>query len=115
MTPCWKCAAQIDPKDGVCRYCGAGQGANFPWAYKPGWIAVLTLTALGPFALPLVWRTPRLSKNGKLVGIALVLLYSFWLAYIVRQWMAAAQSMMDQQLEGSGLSPTDLKSFGLTR
>jgi hypothetical protein len=46
------------------------------WYYQPLWIGVLTLAVLGPFALPLVWRSPALGPRGRSIGIALILLYT---------------------------------------
>ena len=34
---------------------------------------MLALTALGPFVLPLVWRTPRLDRTAKWIATLLVL------------------------------------------
>ena len=42
---------------------------------------MLALTALGPFAVILIWRTPALGRNGKwLATIGLVAL-SIWVAW----------------------------------
>jgi len=39
-----------------------------PWYYKPVWLVVL-----GPFVLPLVWRTPRLGRTEKWIVSALLI------------------------------------------
>lgn len=73
---CWSCGQAVDRDDRYCRRCGQGQGAFVAWYYRPAWIVLLGLTVLGPFALPLVWRTPRLSRTGKwATSVALVVLF----------------------------------------
>ena len=79
--PCWSCDRPIDPQDAYCRYCGQGQGAFLSWYYRPLWIGVLALTALGPFALPLVWRTPRLSRTAKWIASAVVVTFFGYLTW----------------------------------
>ena len=78
---CWSCGGAIDRTDLYCRHCGQGQGAALAWYYRPFWIAVLALTALGPFVLPLVWRTPRLDRTGKWVASIVVLAVSGYIAW----------------------------------
>jgi hypothetical protein len=70
---CWNCDHPVAPDDRYCAYCAQGQGAFLRWYYRPFWIAVLALTALGPFVLPLVWRTPRLDRTAKWIATLLVL------------------------------------------
>jgi len=75
---CWRCDHPVDPSDRYCRRCGEGQGAWLAWYYRPLWILVLALTALGPFAVVLIMRTPRLSPAAKwLAGLALVALFAY--------------------------------------
>jgi hypothetical protein len=65
---CWSCDHPVAPEDRYCRSCGRGQGAFLAWYYRPLWIVVLALTVLGPFALPLVWRTPRLDRTARWIA-----------------------------------------------
>lgn len=58
-----------------------GQGTSLPWYYHPFWIAVLALFAMGPLVLPLIWRTPKLSKQGRWIATALVAALTWYLAY----------------------------------
>lgn len=69
---CWSCRGAVDPPDNFCRHCGSGLGENVPWYYEKVWIGVLTVFALGPFALPLVWRSPRFDEKGRWIAGALV-------------------------------------------
>ncbi len=78
---CWNCAWEIDSRDRFCRQCGQGQGAWIPWYYRPLALVLLAFTVLGPFALPLVWRTPYLGRAAKWVasiGLVVVTGYVGW-------------------------------------
>jgi hypothetical protein len=87
---CWSCDRPVEVADRYCRYCGQGQGAFLAWYYRPLWIVVLALTALGPFVLPLVWRTPSLGRQGKwLLSLAVV----GFSAYIVWQLMIGVREI----------------------
>ena len=77
---CWNCGRDVAADDRYCRRCGEGQGAYLSWYYRPLWIAILTVTAMGPFVLPLLWRTPLLSRTAKWVFSAVVILIS---AYVL--------------------------------
>lgn len=89
---CWQCGRVIDASDRFCRACGEGQGAALAWYYRPLWIAVLALTALGPFAVVLIMRTPRLSRGAKwLASLALV----GFSAYVAWELWAAIDAVLD--------------------
>jgi hypothetical protein len=81
---CWSCAHPLDAADRYCRQCGNGQGRFLQWYYRPVWIMVLTVTALGPFSLFLVWHTPRLGRAGRwiatvvIVGVTVYLGHQLW-------------------------------------
>lgn len=83
-TRCWRCGHAIDDLDRYCRACGEGQGPSLAWYYRPIWIVLLALTVLGPFALVLVMRTPRLGAAGKW-ALALVLV-AFFLWFGLALW-----------------------------
>ncbi len=78
-------AAALDAQ--FCSRCGAA--LRRPDAAPPGrwyhnvWVVlVLLLFVLGPFALPLIWKNPRLSRTAKLAlsGVALAYLAAMGLA-----------------------------------
>ncbi len=89
---CWSCNGPIDDADRYCRHCGQGRGAALAWYYRPFWIVVLALTALGPFVLPLVWRTPRLDRPAKWVATIVVLVVS---AYLAWEFVATVRQLGD--------------------
>src|SRR6186713_91623 len=80
-TRCWSCARAVDADDRFCRACGQGLGSAIAWYYRPIWIVVLALTALGPFAVLLIWRTPFLGRSAKWLASAALLAVSFWIAW----------------------------------
>lgn len=82
---CWRCDVAIDADDRYCRQCGEGQGAYLAWYYRPLGIVVLALTALGPFVLPLVWRSPRLDRNGKWIASAGVIGFTVYLVWTLER------------------------------
>jgi len=81
---CWHCGRTIDASDRHCRDCGEGQGGALAWYYRPLWIAVLALTALGPFAVVLIMRTPRLGRATKWLASLALVGFSAWVAWELR-------------------------------
>jgi len=90
MSACWSCGRPIDESDHYCRHCGQGQGALVPWYYRPVWLVLLGLTVLGPFVLPLVWRSPRLSRTERWVVSAVVVAV---FAYVAVEIAAAVREL----------------------
>lgn len=82
--PCRRCRRAIDPEDLYCRYCGYRQQPRLPWLYHPIAIILLAFFILGPFALPLVWRSPYMGTKGKwilslaIIGITAAALVCAW-------------------------------------
>lgn len=81
MPACWSCARPLDAEDRFCRQCGMGQGKHVPWYYHPAAIAFLTVFALGPLTLPLIWKTPRLETRGRWIMTSLTALFTGYMAY----------------------------------
>lgn len=89
---CRHCGAPADPAHHYCPWCGrllaaetaqrpGGQGGRPSWYYEPIWIAVMALLVLGPFALPLVFKSPKLSRNGKIAFTAGIALYTLMIFF----------------------------------
>lgn len=89
---CWQCARAIDASDRFCRGCGEGQGGALAWYYRPLWILVLALTALGPFAVVLIMRTPRLGRTAKWVASLALVGFS---TYVAWELWAAIDAILD--------------------
>ncbi len=92
MTRCWRCDREIDAADRYCRGCGEGQAAALAWYYRPIWIALLALTALGPFAVILIWRTPSLGRTAKWIASIVLIAGSAWVAWTL---VVDVQSLLD--------------------
>lgn len=80
-----------------------GLGENLPWYYHPGWITVLALFAAGPFVLPLVWKSPKISPTGKKIGTALLGLLTLYLVYGFFRAMAMLQNVLAGAVNLNGL------------
>lgn len=88
VTLCKKCGRPIDRHFAYCPYCGYRQQAGHSWYHDPVWIAVLALFVIGPFALPLVWRSSRMSHTAKLIYTAGILVYTAITVYYLFQVIA---------------------------
>lgn len=85
---CWSCARAIEAPDHYCRFCGEGQGEHVAWYYHPFSLAFLALFLMGPFALGLVWKSPKFSYSGRWIATALIMAYT---AYLFFSFLAAVR------------------------
>ena len=86
---CARCFAVLPPEAKVCGECGlpralattssAPAPSPAKWHHNIWVLLGLIVFVLGPLALPMVWRNPRLSTSAKLMLTAATLLYTFWL------------------------------------
>ena len=84
---CWHCRKPAAAEDNFCRFCGKDL-RGFPWYYQHWGIILLTLVALGPFSVVLVWRSPVLSRRLQWVyTIALAALTYYLWALCYQAWM----------------------------
>ncbi len=79
---CVKCRRVIDGTFKYCPHCGQRQDAGSAWYYHPVLILLLAFCVLGPFALPLLWRSPRMSTTGKAISTAAILAYTAYCFYL---------------------------------
>ena len=91
---CGKCKAAIDASDNYCRRCGTpttGRAGSAAWWDSPWLVLVLLFLVLGPFALPMLWRSRRFTPLWKMVLTLMVLgvtVYAFWqIGHIFNQAM----------------------------
>jgi hypothetical protein len=91
---CWSCTHPVDEADRYCRHCGNGQGRFLQWYYRPVWILVLTLTALGPLSLLLVWRTPQLSRVGRCIATVVIVGVTVYLGHQLWQTLRILHSLL---------------------
>jgi uncharacterized membrane protein (DUF441 family) len=61
------------------------------WYFRPWGIVVLTLTVLGPLALPLAWKSPLLSSRQRqaltwfIIAVTALVVLIAWLAFLYMQ------------------------------
>jgi len=51
------------------------------WYYRI-WFIVLAILVAGPFAIPLIWKSPSIGNRTKIVIIILVLALTIWLVAV---------------------------------
>ena len=96
---CIKCAFYLDPTYRFCPRCGTRQVQEDAWYYHPIWIFILAFAALGPFALPLVWKSPQMTSQGKIVMTTAILIYTllcFYCGYVITAMILKEFSEVDR-------------------
>ncbi|GMV92558.1 MAG: hypothetical protein AMXMBFR82_23360 [Candidatus Hydrogenedentota bacterium] len=84
MMACGACGRVIHAGDSFCRYCGKPQvqkKARTRWYYEPVWILILGFAVIGPLVLPLVFKSPKLSRGAKWGISVAVILYTLVTVY----------------------------------
>lgn len=61
----------------------SGSSSQDAWYYRPVWILVLAFLVLGPFALFLIWKAPRMTGTVKWVLAIVITLYSLYCFYLI--------------------------------
>ncbi len=66
VTTCPRCHVAVAAQDNYCRQCGRSLKPGYSFIYSHSGIILLALV-LGPFALPCVWMSKRISTTAKTV------------------------------------------------
>ena len=102
-TPCPKCKLLVEDTDNYCRYCGRSLKPGRGFLNSHVGIILLMLLA-GPFALPLVWTSKRISLLSKIIYSILMLIMGYFLVITCLQvyqiTVDAMQSMQNIQTLG---------------
>jgi len=94
MNPlCPSCRQAVDETDFYCRHCGHTLRPRMGFWYSHGGILLLTLLA-GPFALPCVWLSRRISTTAKWLWTLGIALMTYYLVYSIYQTIQLIQSTM---------------------
>ena len=97
---CWRCAKPAAAEDKYCRHCGSSL-LRFPWYYQHWGVILLTLSALGPFSIVLVWRSPVFSRKAQWAYTAVIAGASWYFGMTsYHAWLAIKRIMY-----GAGANP----------
>ena len=98
--PCPACHLLIDEGDAFCRHCGRSLKPGQSFFYSHAGLLVLALV-LGPFALPFVWMSKRISVTAKIIySVVLCVLGVYFCIACYRIYQLTMQSA--QSLLGGG-------------
>ncbi len=103
-TQCRKCHRSINPDDVYCRHCGERQSQSAHWLYHPFTLIILAFVFIGPFAIPLVMRSPFLNKRNKMILSFTITLYTFFTLYMVYRILIPAIDQWQELREELGLT-----------
>jgi len=92
---CLKCGGWCDESDNFCRRCGRALKPGNGFLNSHTGIILLALV-LGPFALPAVWTSKRISRTAKWVYSLLLLLMGYYL--VVACWQVYKISLESAKL-----------------
>ena len=63
------------------------------WYYRVPFVLLLLFVVLGPFALPMLWKSPRFHRSTKWILTVLTLVFTVWIVWKI---IDAAQKILSQ-------------------
>ena len=58
-----------------------GSGEKIPWYYQPWVVILLLIFVLGPFGLPLVYKSPKFNRPAKIILTVLTAIFTVYLLW----------------------------------
>ena len=68
------------------------QASASKWYYSVWFVLLMLFAVLGPFGLPLLWKSPRFNQTAKVVLTVVDIVYTCWLVLIS---LAAARAIVE--------------------
>jgi len=78
MKQCPFCAEDIQDDAIKCRHCNEFIVEKIKWYFKSS-VIVIAVLSVGPFALPLIWWHPGLTRTWKIAWTVIILMISWYL------------------------------------
>jgi len=82
---CVNCGKEMTAVDLFCRQCGNKRGQGVAWYHKTWGIVILLFLVLGPLAIPLLWRSPVIPRERKLLLTILCIAFIAFFGWILIQ------------------------------
>jgi hypothetical protein len=92
---CRKCGKRIEAPVKYCPHCGCKLNAAVAWYYQPVWILILAFFVLGPVALLLVWKSPKMGRTAKVIMAILISVYSVYCLYLFYEFLVVEMKMVN--------------------
>ncbi len=74
---CPRCGQALVPVGAV------PSAARVKWYHSVWFVLFMLFFVLGPFGLPLLWKSPRFSRNAKIAWTITVGVYCCWVAFAI--------------------------------
>ena len=56
-------------------------GSTVRWYYRVPFVLLMLFVVMGPFALPMLWKSPQFSRQAKWILTVLTLIFTVWLVW----------------------------------
>ena len=97
LAACPACGTVLQGVVRYCPQCGKPlQSATSKWYYNIWFVLLMLFFVLGPFGLPLVWKSPKFSRPVKWALTVLTVAYTVWLLNVTISMTQAVMSHVEQ-------------------